>query len=150
MLPAGMDWMMSLPKAIAYLSPGGNTQNTPSASTVAENQLPRRLLSPSRRFRICWKRLVASCQSPVSAALEFPSKTEGSLFPSCFASARACVSCAARNCFNCAEAPDLSSDHDDAGCFLPQPPRNSAAPRINGIRDLVVIFIRFLFRASDE
>src|ERR1039457_4505153 len=140
MLPAGMDWMMSLPKAIAYLSPGGNVQNTPSASSVAENQLPSRLLSFWTLFDIRSKRLVASCQSPLPAALKNASKSEGSLFPSCFANARAWVSCAARNCFNCVEAPDLSSDHDDAGCFLPQPPMNSAAPRINGIRDLVVIF----------
>src|ERR1039458_8196528 len=110
MLPSGMDLMMSLPKAITYLSPGGNVQNTPAASSVADHQLPRRLLSPSRRFRIWPQRSVASCQSPSSTA-----------------NGRAGASWVARNCFNCAEAADLSSDHDDAGCFLEQPTTNNPA-----------------------
>src|ERR1039457_1562001 len=141
MLPAGMDWMMSLPKAIAYLSPGGNVQNTPSASSVAENQLPSRLLSFWTLFDIRSKRLVASCQSPLPAALKNASKSEGSLFPSCFANARAWVSCAARNCFNCAEAPELSSDHDDAGCFLPQPAIKIPAAKMISPKDLIVRFM---------
>src|ERR1039457_494670 len=140
MLPAGMDWMMSLPKAIAYLSPGGNVQNTPSASSVAENQLPSRLLSFWTLFDIRSKRLVASCQSPLPAALKNASKSEGSLFPSCFANARAWVSCAARNCFNCTEAADLSSDHDDAECFFAQPPMTNPVPRITKPADQMVVF----------
>jgi hypothetical protein len=68
------------------------------------------------------------------------------LFPSCFASARAWVSCAATNCFNCAEAPDLSSDHDDddVSGFLPHPAKNDAVPR-TATRILPVVLIGLLF-----
>jgi len=54
-----------------------------------EEAVPGRLLSLSGPFLIWPKRLVASCQSPVSAALKNASNSEGGLFPSCLASTRA-------------------------------------------------------------